>query len=66
MMAEQEQQNAQLRSQNAELKDRLDQLQGVDKEKAELELRVAEIATQFDKARRKEQKLRHICEQFKG
>ena len=65
-MAEQESQNSQLKKENAELKMKLDQMQGIDKEKSELEQRVTEIGSQMDKVRRKEQKLRYICEQFKS
>ena len=66
MMAEQESQNAQLKKENTELKLKLDQMQGVEKEKNELELRVTEIGSQMVKIKRKEEKLRYICEQFKS
>ena len=66
MMAEQESQNAQLKKENTELKLKLDQMQGVEKDKNELELRVTEIGSQMVKIKRKEEKLRYICEQFKS
>ena len=37
-------------------------MQGVDREKSELEQRVAEIGSQIDKMRRKESKMKYISE----
>ncbi len=58
--------NEELKKKNAEMIIKIEQMQGVDREKAELEQRIAEIGSQMDKMRRKEAKMKYIGEQFKS